>query len=163
MTTAEVDQGDLRRLVRALNKESDGAELRRDLVSGLKAAAEPAAQAARGSILSMTANGLVQKEPGLRASVAAAVKVQVRTGGKQAGVFVVATKTRMPRGFRNAPKRLNARNWRHPVFTPERWVTQTGKPGWFDNAMDSAVPAAQRAASDALDNVAERIDKSTKG
>ncbi|HCT81749.1 MAG TPA: hypothetical protein DGT23_35250 [Micromonosporaceae bacterium] len=158
----EVDQGDLTRLVRALNKEADGRELRRDLVEGLKAAVEPAAQQARASILSMGTHGLVQAVPPLRAAVAAGVKVRVRLGGKSAGVSVVAGKGGMPRGFAQAPKRLNARGWRHPVFSPDVWETQVGKPGWFDDTLDRARPAALRAAQDAMDGMAKRIEQHTK-
>jgi hypothetical protein len=158
----EVDQRDLARLVSALSKEADGVELRRDLVSGLKAAVEPFAQLARGSILSMASQGL--STPSLRSAVAAAVKVQVRTSGRGAGVFVKVGKSGMPRGFRNAPKRLNSRGWKHPVRgNRDVWVSQVGKPGWFDDTMRRADPAAERAAKNAMDNMAERIDQRTKG
>ncbi len=163
----EVDQRDLTRLGIALRAESDGVGLRRDLVAGLKTAAEPAAAAARTAILSMRAKGdgqrLVRSGPSLRQSVAAGVKTAVRTGGRSAGVFVTAGKTGMPRGFAEAPKRLNARRWRHPVFATTEWVYQSGKPGWFDDTLSQARPAALAAAQQAMDNVATRIDLKTKG
>ena len=159
----EVDQRDLRKLVTTLNREADGKELRRDLVDNLKAAVEPAAQAARASILSMSVSGLVRAVPPLRAAVAAAVKVAVRTSGQRAGVFVIAGKTSMPRGFADAPRRLNARRgWRHPVFGSDVWERQLGKPGWFDDTLDRARPAALRAAQDAMDAMADRIEQRTK-
>lgn len=161
----EVDARDLRRLVISLKKASDGKELRKDLVRGLKAAVEPAAKAAKASILSMSSSGSRDEEgTSLRAAVAAAVKTQVRTVGSRAGVYVVAGRSGMPRGFLDAPKRLNAKRWRHPVFgNRKKWVTQVGKPGWFDKAMDSAKPATVRAAKEAMDNVAQRIDHQTRG
>ncbi len=159
----EVDQRDLRRLVVALHKEGDGKELRKDLVKGLRAAATPAAQAAKQSILSMPATGASDREgASLRTAVAGGVKVEIRTTGK-VGVFVVAKSTGMPRNFRNAPKRLNAKSWRHPVHGTKKWVTQVGKPGWFDDAVKKAKPGANRAAAEAMDGMAQRIDQQTRG
>src|SRR5262245_56732720 len=104
--------------------------------------------AARASILAMGVHGSKRAEPSLRAVVAKATKVRIRTSGKRPGVRVVVKKTTMPRGFRNAPKRLNAaRGWRHPVFGSDNWVTQRGKPRWFDNAMEAAAPEAVAAAT----------------
>lgn len=164
----EVDQGDLTRLVTALNAEADGKGLRRDLVAGLKAAVEPAARQAQASILSMPTGGaaqpggLVRETGSLRTAVAAAVTTQVRTSGSRAGVFGIAGKTGMPRGFVNAPKRLNSARWRHPVLGTGQWVWQVGKPRWFDDPMDAARPAAQAAAQQALDAVADRIQQRTR-
>lgn len=161
---AEVDERDLTRLVVALNAEADGAGLRRELRAGLKAAVEPAAAAARASILSMGVGGLTRAVPSLRTVVAAAVKTEVRLGVKRAGIAVVVKKHSMPRGFFNAPKRLNARKgWRHPVFGTDRWVSQRGKPGWFDDTLAKAKPAAVRAAKLAMDDVARRISAKTRG
>lgn len=158
----EVDQRDLTRLTTALRQEADGKQLRKDLVDGLKKAAEPAAAAARASILSMPVSGLTRATPGLRATVAAATKVSVRTSGR-AGVFVVVGKGTMPRDFPNAPSRLNARKgWRRRVFGTDKWVTQVGKPGWFDDTMHHFDPIAERAAKEAMDDVAKRIETQTK-
>lgn len=164
MTRVEVDRTDLRRLLRALRDEADGKEMRRDLVRGLRTAVTPAVQLARGSILSMGTKGVDTASPGLRSSIAAATKISVRTGKNRPGVRVVVKKTTMPRGFRNAPKRLQSKKgWRHPVHGSDRWVTQRGKPGWFDDNMAKAEPAAVAAAEIVLDNVARRISAKTRG
>lgn len=179
MTRVEVDRTDMRLLLRALRDEADGKEMRRDLVRGLRVAVEPAAAAARASILSMGVHGRSHPTPGLRASVARATKVSVRTGRNRPGVVVRVKKTKTVRGFDNAPKRLNSKKgWRHPVPVPRRerealeaaglpvepaWVTQMGKPGWFDEPMKAAAPAAIAAAELTLDNVARRISAKTRG
>lgn len=163
MDKVEVNQRDLKRLVVVLRKEADGKEMRRDLVRGLRAAVAPAAQAAKAAILSMPARGASNREgASLRASVASGVKVEIRTTGK-VGVFVVAKSTGMPRNFPNAPKKLNAKKWRHPVHGTKKWVTQVGKPGWFDDTVKDAKPGANRAAAEAMDSAAKRIDQQTKG
>jgi hypothetical protein len=158
----EVDTKTLRLLVSALKRESDGKELVKDLVRNLRTVAEPAAAAAKASILSMESHH--ESMPGLRASIARATKVSVRTTGKRAGVAIRTSKLGMPRGFRNAPKRLNSKKgWRHPVFGQDRWVSQVGKPGWFDDTIAAFKPAAHEAAKRALVEMANRIDRRTRG
>lgn len=160
----EVDERDLAMLVAALRAESDGKALNRDLVHGLRAVVEPAAAAARSAILSMGTSGLHHPEPALRTVVAEQTKVTVRTAGKHPSVGVRVTKHGMPRGFDNAPKRLNAaKGWRHPVFGQDTWVSQRGRPGWFDDTLNRFKPAAERAAHEAMDGVAERISVRTRG
>lgn len=159
----EVDEKSLARLVATLRAESDGKALTRDLVSELRKVAEPALLAARASLMSMASGSSV--EPGLRSTVAAHTRIRVRLVGKRPGVSIRADKTGMPRGFDNAPKRLNSpKGWRHMVFgDPDVWVTQRGKPGWFDDTISRHRPAAVRAAQKALDDMARRIDAKTRG
>jgi hypothetical protein len=159
----EVDQKQLARVVSALRAEGDGKQLSRDLVRELRHVAEPAAAAARAEILSMGSHS--DTIPGLRTTVASHVKVKVRLTGKHPGVMVRVGKTGMPRGFRNAPKRLNsARGWRHKVFgNPDVWVVQRGKPGWFDDTMHKFTAETRKGAAAALDKVAKRIDNKTRG
>lgn len=159
----EVDRASLRLLVAALRDEADGKELKRDLVRGLRAVAEPALLAARAAILAMPSMSV--REPGLRATVAKQTKISVTTTGKRAGVRIRALKTGMPRGFRNAPKRLNAKGgWRHPVYgNREVWKTQMGQPGWFDDTIPRFKPAAVKAAALAMEAVAQRISLRTRG
>jgi hypothetical protein len=158
----EADPKSLRLLVSALKREADGKGLVRDLVRNLRAVAEPAAAAARASVLSMESHH--GSTPGLRASVARATRVSVRTTGKRAGVAIRAKKLTGTRGFRNAPKRLNARGgWRHPVYGRDVWVDQMGQPGWFDDTISKFKPAAREAARRALAEVANRVDRRTRG
>lgn len=158
----EVDQRSLTRLVTALRQESDGKALTRDLVQKLERIAEPALLAARAELMAMESHSNVQ--PGLRSTVVAHTEVEVKLGGKRPGVSIRAHKTGMPRGFANAPKRLNEpRGWRRRVFGTNRWVVQMGRPGWFDDTIPRFKPAAERAAGQALDEVARRIDMKTRG
>lgn len=158
----EVNQRDLTRLVAALRAEEDGKELSRDLVRRLRDVAEPALKAAKADLMTMGSSSQVL--PGLRTTVTQHTKIRVRLGGRRPGVAIISDKNGMPRGFHNAPKRLNEkRGWRHMVFGEDRWVVQRGKPGWFDDTISRFKPAAQRAAQRALDDVARRIDMKTKG
>lgn len=157
----EVDEKSLRLLVTALRQESDGKALTRDLVRELTLVAEPARDAARTAILSMASHG-PGGTPSLRTSVASRTVVQVRLS--KGSVAVRAKRSGMPRGFSNAPKRLNsAKGWRRRVFGSDNWVVQMGQPGWFDNTMKAFSPAAKRGAKKAMDDMADRISIKTKG
>lgn len=160
--TIEVDAKSLRLLVAALKKESDGKALVRDLVKNLRAVAEPAAAAAKAAILSMESHH--GDMPGLRTAIARKTRVSARTTGRRAGVAIRASKLGMPRGFRNAPKRLNAKGgWDHPVYGHEPKVHQLGKPGWFDDTISAFKPAAHEGAKRALVEMANRVDRRTRG
>jgi hypothetical protein len=159
----EVDRKSLALLVAALRREADGKAMARDLVKQLRVAAQPALEAVRAAILSMPSHSVVT--PGLRQAVARKTRISVRTTGRRAGVAIRALKTGMPREFKNAPKRLNAKQgWRHPVFGDrDRWVSQVGKPGWFDDTLTAQRPAVVHAVSRVLEHAANRISRSTRG
>jgi hypothetical protein len=158
----EPDLKSFARVVAALRAEADGKQLRKDFVREMRMVAQPALSAARAAILSMDSHSEVV--PGLRATIARKTTVSVRTTGKRQGVSIRTSKSGMPRGFENAPRNTNRPFWRHKVFgNPEKWVTQVGKPQWFDGSVRPFLPAARRGAKEALEAVARRIDERSKG
>lgn len=151
------DPASFRRVAAALDDEADGREWRRELAAELHTALAPGVDAARAAVLAMP-GGLPHAGEPLRQAVAAAVTSEIRLSGASAGARIRARKRGMPRGFTNAPKRLNARRgWRHPVFSPDVWVTQRGEPGWFDDTLRPLRPAMRAAAERALQSRAQRI------
>ena len=168
---AEFDQTSVRLLVHALKAEANGKDLRRDVLRGMRAAAQPAAVAVKAAIMSMPSKGVHTGDGGsrsLRASIAAGIKVHVKLSGKakHIGVTIAAHSRGMPRKFRRAPKYLNRkRPWRHPVFgNRDVWVSQVSRrPGWFDDTLKAYRPVVLRAVDEALDNVARRISAKTRG
>lgn len=154
----EVDSKRLQKVVRALKKESDGSELARDLTQKLRKVAEPALGAVRAAILSMDSHS--ESVPGLRASIARATKISVRSTGKRPGLSIYTTKTGMPRGFEKAPKHTNSvKGWRHRVFGTDKWVAQIGKPGWFDATLKPFREPAVQAADEALKAAERRVSE----
>ena len=151
---------DLNSLARALRREEDGKELRKDLVRNLRQAVAPAVDEAKGAIRSMSSRGHAGLS--LRSAVARAVTVQVKTGGKAVGVKVRARGTTV-RGFTNAPRLLNsAKGWRHPNIGAGRrgqrdWVAQVGKPDWFDGPLRRHHAEYRKAVIQAMDDMAQRI------
>lgn len=157
--TWQVTADDLRDISTALRTEQDGVRLGRDLARRLRQAVEPAVSEAKGRVLAMDSGGLRGDGGSLRAAVAAKVGAQALLSGKRAGVRVRARKSGMPRGFANAPKRLNSdKGWRHPVFgNRDTWVSQVGAPNWFDDPMQARVGEYQAAVRQAVQDMADRI------
>jgi len=157
MDTVEVraDASSFGRVARSLDEESDGEHLRKDLVEGFRAALEPAVDEVRGALMQMASGGLAHAGEPLRLAVAQHVVVSV--GRRSAAIR--ALKTGMPRGFWNAPKRLNQRQFRHRVYGRDVWVTQVGAPGWFDDTLQRNQTRYRVAARRALDDMADRIGR----
>ncbi|WP_218159841.1 hypothetical protein [Lentzea albida] len=153
-----MDQEALRLLARAMREESDGKQLRKDLAGDLREALGPARTAVRASIMGMSSAGM-STGPSLRKSVAQKVAIQVRMSGKATGATLRTRKTPNIRGFDNAPKRLNRRRgWRHPLWGDvERWVSQLGKPNWFDDPIRRGRAAYRDAVLAAMEKTAKRI------
>lgn len=166
MINLSVDQETVLGVAEALRWEEDGAKLRRDLSREIRQALEPAASDARVEILEMASAGFSRGES-LRTAVAKQVVTEGRLTGRHAGGRVRVRNRGMPRGFDNAPRRLNARKgWRHPVprrrrrdgsLPDEKWVQQIGKPGWFDDTLRSRAREYREAVMAAVEEMRERI------
>lgn len=157
----DVDQKAFVRVAGQLRREADGKELRKELMKTTKAALQPAVSELRGAILAMPSSGDPRKGPPLRQTIAARVRVEVRLSGKTPGARIKVRKTPSLRGFANAPMRTNRRaGWRHPVFSEDRmgsWVSQTGKPGWFDDTLKPNQEKYRRAVLAAVEEMARRV------
>lgn len=157
------DEASFRRVVRALDDEADGREWRRELAEELHEALQPGVIAVRSSIMSMASAGLEHAGEPLRSAVAGNVVTDIRLGASGGGARIRVRRTGLPRGFANAPKRLNGRSgWRHPVFGPDVWVRQIGKPGWFDDTLRALRPKLRQSAQKALQSRADRIARRSK-
>jgi hypothetical protein len=153
MLQIEPDEQSWHRAARALDGEADGREFNRDLAVSLAEALRPAVAELRGAVLGMSSGGLPHTGESLRGAVAGHIEVEMR----RAGAVIRATKRGMPRGFINAPKRLNARRgWRRQVYGGV-WVRQLGKPGWFDDTVARGHERYRAAAQAALQRRIERI------
>jgi hypothetical protein len=154
----EVSSPDLADLALAIRLEENGAVMRRELLRNLRAAVKPAVTEAKSSIMSMPSGGLRQQGGSLRLAIARQVTTEVSLTTKRAKVRVKVRKRNMPRGFVNAPKATQlAKGWRHPVIGTDRWVSQIGKPGWFDHPLGSRRAQYRAAVQAAMQQTANRI------
>ncbi len=154
-----VNSQDLADLAAAVKYEENGAALRRDLARNLRRAVAPAVTDAKASIMAMPSRGSHAGQ-GLRSAIARQVSAQTSLSNRSAKVAVRVRRRNFPRGFRNAPKAVSlAGGWRHPVVGSggSRWVTQVGKPGWFDSAVRARSVQYRRAVQEAMQQTADRI------
>lgn len=152
----------LEEVISALRYESDGKQLRKEMTANLRAAVAPAIPVMRSELMAMGGHGTAT--PALRTTIASRIRVAVRGTGARAGVRVSVGRTPQIRGFRNAPKRLNREDFRHPVFgNREKWVSQRGAPGWFDDPLrerrDEMRAAVERAVEDMSQRIARRAGR----
>lgn len=153
-----VEQRALKELGRALRQESNGKELRRDLIRELKKPLTPVVAEIKSGVMSMASGGLKTGGEPLRAAVARKIRAEAKLSGYAVGVRIRARKTEGVRGFRNAPKRLNSpKGWRHPAFGSKEWVHQMGKPNYFDDPIKGRKPEFRRHVIHAMDSTARRI------
>ncbi|MFF4576919.1 hypothetical protein ACFY15_00680 [Streptomyces sp. NPDC001373] len=144
-------------LARALRKESDGKQLRKELAKNMRDALKPAAAQAKSGIMAMASSG-PGTAPALRSAIAKKIRPEVKLGGNWSGARIKAFKTRNIRGFANAPKRTNrARGWRHLTYGREPWVQQHGKTLWFDRAMEGDTNRYTAAVHEAMEAMARRL------
>lgn len=164
------------KMLAARLKEADPA-LKRELRRNFRAAANPVAQAARDSILSMPSHhdGTLRRE--------VAKTITVRTSFSSAGVRVQIDSlgSKMPPGKGTLPQHLDSdRGWNHPVYgrpEPEAqsvalqkihgkgfghgrawtWVKQFGRPGWFEGSIADNAREFRDAALKAIEDVERKL------
>lgn len=94
----------------------------------------------------------------LRATIAEAIRISVRTGGSP-GARVWVDKGRLPRDLRNMPDVINTGRIRHPVFgNRRRWAQQTATPLWWDRTMRAHQPRITREVERVVDDVRRRLE-----
>ena len=153
-----IEQRALVALGRALRAEADGKQLRRDLIKELKKPLAPAVSEIKAGVMAMPASGIPSAGESLRRAVARRIKSEAKLSGRAVGVRVRARRTPAVRGFANAPKRLNSpKGWRHPVFGRDQWVSQLGKPHYFDEPLQGRRQEFRRAVIRAMDQAARRL------
>lgn len=93
----------------------------------------------------------------LRASVASAIRLSVRTTGDP-GARVWVDRAALPRDLRGMPDRLNDGRWRHPVYgNRRRWATQFSRGGWWQRTIDRHEPRMRQQVARVLDDVHDRL------
>ncbi|MFD0353515.1 hypothetical protein ACFVHW_07160 [Streptomyces sp. NPDC127110] len=94
----------------------------------------------------------------LRATIAAAIRITVRTTGNP-GAKVWIDRGALPPDLRGMPKVMNTGRIRHPVFgNRRRWATQTTTPLWWENTIRRHRPRMEREVERILGDIRARID-----
>jgi hypothetical protein len=94
----------------------------------------------------------------LRATIAAAIRLSVRTTGAP-GARVWVDRDRLPRDLKNMPTVINTGRVRHPVFgNRRRWAQQTTTPLWWDRTVRAHQPRITREVERVVDDVRRRLE-----
>lgn len=140
-------RGDGVERLRKLGKELKGADrtLRLEMAAAIRATAQPIVAEVRSAVMAIPTGGshgggtfaraahatrTTRRGHGLRATIAAATGMQVRTTGKSVGVRIRINVAKLPPDQRTLPGHLDSpTGWRHPVFGDTNvWVHQDGHP-----------------------------------
>ncbi|MEW2300280.1 hypothetical protein AB0958_09895 [Streptomyces sp. NPDC006655] len=121
---------DLKRISREL-RAMDDKEIKKRFRKELRAAAAPMVPAVRAAIRQIPSKRGYSAD-GLRARMAAATKLEVRTVGKDAGVRIRVDGRKMPDKQKALQSYMEGlKRWRHPVFGSDVWVQQKPHPYFF--------------------------------
>lgn len=149
---------DLVRIAREL-RHVDDKELTRRFRRELRAAAKPLVPAVRQAIRRIPSTRPYQAG-GLRGRLSKAVKLEVKTSGRQAGVVIRVDGRKMPSHEKALQSYLEGTKprWRHPVFGRRTaWVQQPPKPYFYRTVTAAAGPRARAAVGRVLDQISRDI------
>lgn len=144
----------LARLGRAL-KEQGRADLRKDLLRGVRKASKPMVPAARAA-----AEEWLPHSGGLAADIAGARwGVRTRLQGRGAGVRITGAWT--SGGRKHDLAAMDSGELRHPVWghteLDRKWVAQEIHAGWFSDAMNNLAPEIRQELLQVIDEIARRL------
>lgn len=149
---------DLRRISREL-RAMDDKKLKRKFSKELRAAAKPLVPITRKAIRAIPSKRAYSAD-GLRGRMSKAVKTEVRTTGKQAGVRLRVDGRRMANKQGALPAYMEGtkKPWRHPVYgNRDAWVKQAPKPYFYRTLRRAAGPAARKAVNRAVNDISKEI------
>lgn len=148
---------DLRRIATELRRMNDK-KLKAEFRKELREAAKPMVPAVRQAIQQIPSSQPYRPE-GLRGLMSKAVRLEVKTTGRQAGVRIRVDGRKMPTHMRALQAYMEGKKhpWRHPVWgNREVWVKQDPHPYFYKTVMPMSV-RARAGVNKAADRVAQQI------
>jgi len=148
---------DLKRIGAELRRMNNKA-LKQEFTKELRAAARPMVPAVRQAIRQIPSKRGYSAS-GLRGHMSKAVKLEVRTAGRDAGVRIRVDGRKMPNRARAVQAYMEGlkKPWRHPVYgNRENWVKQDPKPYFFKTVRPLGL-ASRVQVNKAIDRVAKKI------
>lgn len=146
---------DLRKISRELRAQ-DNKEITRQFRRELRAAAAPFVPAVRASIDAIPVKG-TSGSTGLRKRLKKAVKLTVRTVGRNAQVSIGVPGSRMPSHEGSLPAMMEGtKRFRHPVFGHDVWVSQDSH-AYFYRVVRPMGATAKVAVNRVVDQITRKI------
>lgn len=156
--SVRVDSDMLNILGKKMRTESDGKQLRKELLADIKSAVAPGVSAVQGKLRSIPSGSASTGSPALGSYLASRVRPQVRLSGRTTGVAIRIGQTPNLRGFTFAARRLNRASWRHPVFGHDVWVDQESPiEGYFDTTLAAEKDKYRAAVINVAEKMASRL------
>lgn len=94
----------------------------------------------------------------MRATIAEAIRISVRTTAGGAGARVWIDRGRLPADLKGMPAAINEGRIRHPVYgNRRRWVQQDAAPLWWDRTVRAHTPRIEREVGRVMDDVRRRL------
>jgi hypothetical protein len=164
---SRVSSQQLAALTRTLRQTAEGKELLKQLRKDLRRQAQPMVPAVRSSIRGLPSRGESRRRgrKSLRAEMARAVTLQVKTSGRGAGISVFMSPKKMPDGKKGLPgyfERIPGKErLRHPVFgNREVWVQAQNVPpgGYFTRTVRPAEARVRAAIETTVNDLVRRIE-----
>jgi hypothetical protein len=118
----------------------------------------PFAPAVRARILNIPVKRGSNRDPSLRAKIAACVETFSTIRGSEVRVGITVNPQLMPDGEHSLPLMMNGdKPWRHPLFGDrEHWIAQSPKP-FFDDATMTLGPASRKAMDRVVATITTRL------
>jgi hypothetical protein len=165
-----LNTGSLLELSRRL-RAAGGENIRSSMHRRIRRAAEPLRSDLQNTIrtLDIRSSGRSTRPGGpspttrpLRATIAEAIRISVRTGANP-GASVWVDKGWLPPDLRRMPEVINSGpppgRIRHPVFgNKRRWANQYVKPFWWDDTVRKHTPRMEREVARIVDDVRRRLE-----
>lgn len=148
---------DLKRIAAELRR-MDNKQLKAEFSKELRSAAKPLVPAVRQAIRQIPSQRGYTAD-GLRGRLSRAVKLEVRTVGRQAGVRIRVDGRKMPDKQKSLQSYMEGvkPRWRHPVFgNKEVWVQQKPHPYFYKTVRPLGL-ASRVQVNKAIDRVAKKI------
>ncbi|MBC3989331.1 hypothetical protein H8N00_10650 [Streptomyces sp. AC563] len=147
-------------------RAAGGSRLKKNFARRLRRAAEPLHADLQSKVRHLPIHGSGRRGRGgpsptqrpLRATIAAAIRISVRTTNRP-GARVWIDRSRLPPDLRAMPNKLEEGSWRHPVFgNRKRWVWQYAQP-WWDVTVRRHQPRMTAEVERVLDDVQRQLGR----
>lgn len=148
-------------------KAAGGSRLKANFARRIRHAAEPMHRDLQSAIRGLSINSQGRKSGSrggpslttrpLRATIAGAIRISVRTGGNP-GARVWVDKNLLPPDLRNMAATINTGRIRHPVFgNRRRWTQQNAAPLWWDKTVRAHQPRMTAEVARIVDDVRNQL------
>lgn len=148
----------LREVARDLQVAGSPRGLRYRLRRNIVAAVDPMKKQVQSNALAIPVHGTATT--GLRAAIAKATRVSIKSSSRNVLVRLMVDAKRMPAGQQSLPRLMEGeRRWRHPVYgNTNTWVTQAAHP-YFAPAIPEHLPGVAAGVEAAVDETARILAK----